>query len=104
MPKSNLVLSSYTPVNILGTRWALIAEIDSAEAFAPIQDLKVLALQIGIIGSVLIYILAFFMSRSIRRPILSLSQLFKKIDASAKTDGRMVKSLQFANDHGPLAH
>ena len=78
----NLVLSSYTPVNILGTRWALIAEIDSAEAFAPIQDLKVLALQIGIIGSVLIYILAFFMSRSIRRPILSLSQLFKKIDAS----------------------
>jgi methyl-accepting chemotaxis protein len=60
----------------------LIAEIDSAEAFAPIQDLKVLALQIGIIGSVLIYILAFFMSRSIRRPILSLSQLFKKIDAS----------------------
>ncbi|MDO7585479.1 MAG: methyl-accepting chemotaxis protein, partial [Oceanospirillaceae bacterium] len=65
-----------------GTRWALIAEIDSAEAFAPIQDLKVLALQIGIIGSVLIYILAFFMSRSIRRPILSLSQLFKKIDAS----------------------
>ena len=60
----------------------MIAEIDSAEAFAPIQDLKVLALQIGIIGSVLIYILAFFMSRSIRRPILSLSQLFKKIDAS----------------------
>ena len=78
----NLVLSSYTPVNILGTRWALIAEIDSAEAFAPIQELKVLALQIGIIGGVLIYILAFFMSRSIRRPILSLSQLFKKIDAS----------------------
>jgi len=78
----NPVLSSYTPVNILGSQWALIAEVDRAEAFAPIQELKVLAFKIGIIGSVLIYILAFFLSRSIRRPILSLSQLFKKIDAS----------------------
>ena len=34
------VLSSYTPVRIGDTMWALIAEIDEAEAFSAIQALK----------------------------------------------------------------
>ncbi|MEE8442320.1 MAG: methyl-accepting chemotaxis protein [Dehalococcoidia bacterium] len=31
----NSVLSSWAPIDILGTRWGIIAEIDLAEAFAP---------------------------------------------------------------------
>lgn len=35
---NNPVLSAYGPVNILGTTWAVIAEIDVAEAFCPKDD------------------------------------------------------------------
>ena len=33
----NPVLSAYAPVNVFGTRWAVIAEIDVAEAFVPVN-------------------------------------------------------------------
>ncbi|MBF0193088.1 MAG: methyl-accepting chemotaxis protein [Magnetococcales bacterium] len=32
------VLSAYAPVNFLGVRWAMLAEIDVAEAFSPIDN------------------------------------------------------------------
>ncbi|MBF0397429.1 MAG: methyl-accepting chemotaxis protein [Desulfobacterales bacterium] len=34
----NPVLSAYSPVKILGTTWAIIAEIDVSEAFAPVDE------------------------------------------------------------------
>ena len=33
------VLSAYTPLNIAGMNWVLLAEIDTAEAFAPVDEL-----------------------------------------------------------------
>ncbi|MBN2294004.1 MAG: HAMP domain-containing protein [Pirellulales bacterium] len=35
----NPVLSAFAPLNIFGTTWALLAEIDKAEAFAPIEQM-----------------------------------------------------------------
>ena len=36
----NPVLSAYTPVDVFGTRWALLAEIDEAEAMAVVKDME----------------------------------------------------------------
>ncbi len=36
----NPVLSAYTPIEVLGVTWALLAEIDQAEAFAAIEEMK----------------------------------------------------------------
>ncbi len=36
----NPVLSAFTPIDIFGTRWVLLAEIDNAEAFAPAKKIE----------------------------------------------------------------
>lgn len=74
------VLSAYTAVNILGTEWVLLAEIDEIEAFSAIEELKIIIFKIGIIGIILILILAYFIGASISRPVRSLSSLFIKLD------------------------
>ncbi|MFT5929990.1 MAG: methyl-accepting chemotaxis protein [Oceanospirillaceae bacterium] len=74
------ILSAYTGVDILGTEWALLTEIDKSEAFAVIEDLKLVIWKIGSIGIVLILIFAYFISTSISSPIRSLVGLFIKLD------------------------
>ncbi len=63
------VLSAYAPIKIGNTVWALLAEIDEAEAFASAHALKILMGLIGLIGLVVIAFFAFFIACSITRPI-----------------------------------
>ncbi|WDP90149.1 MAG: hypothetical protein HUN04_10705 [Desulfobacter sp.] len=65
----NPVLSAFTPLQVGGTTWALIAEIDKAEAFAPADSIRRLTLIISCISLAAIAGLAFLISRSISRPI-----------------------------------
>jgi methyl-accepting chemotaxis protein len=65
----NPVLSAYTPLNVGGLTWALLAEIDEAEAFAAVKTLQYLLGIIGIIGIIGIVALALMIARSITKPI-----------------------------------
>jgi methyl-accepting chemotaxis protein len=65
----NPVLSAYTPLNVGGLTWALLAEIDEAEAFAAVKTLQYLLCIIGIIGIIGIVALALMIARSITKPI-----------------------------------
>jgi methyl-accepting chemotaxis protein len=76
----NPVLSSFTPVQVFGTTWGLLAEIDTAEAFAPVEALKGLMLLVGAAGLILILLFAYLIARSISGPIRSLSHLFVELD------------------------
>ena len=96
------ILSAYTAVNILDTEWALLAEIDKSEAFAPIEELKILMLKVGIIGIILILIFAYFISASIGRPIRSLSGLFTKLDESGDFSLRN-KDISSTDEIGQMA-
>ena len=65
----NPVLSAFTPVDVKGLNWVLLAEIDEAEAMAPVQSLRniillLLAITLGIVTAV-----AFMVTRSIIKPI-----------------------------------
>lgn len=66
----NPVLSAYTPVKVGATIWALLAEIDEAEAFAQIRHIKIKTLIIILAAVFLIALMALYLSRSITRPIL----------------------------------
>ena len=46
----NPVLSAYTPIKVADTTWALIAEIDEAEAFAAVKALKWLISVVAIVA------------------------------------------------------
>lgn len=66
---NNPVLSAFTPFEFEGLRWALLAEIDEAEAFAAIDTLKWAAVIISLICIAGIVGMALFLARSIVKPI-----------------------------------
>jgi methyl-accepting chemotaxis protein len=68
------VLSAYSPVNILGLKWGILAEIDEEEAFRTLNKIQqntifIVAVLIG----VLIFI-AIIIGRAFATPIISLTQ------------------------------
>jgi len=67
----NSVISSYSLVNFFGVKWAIIAEIDKSEIFAPVSNLRNITIIIGLIFMVIIVLVAFFMSRVISKPIIT---------------------------------
>ncbi len=66
----NPVLSSYAPFKIMDLTWAVIAEIDAAEAFAPVKKLQILMGIIALIGIITITGAALAFTRSVTKPIL----------------------------------
>lgn len=65
----NLVLSAYTPLQFANLNWALLAEIDEAEAFAAVKTLQWVALTVTVICIAVIIAIAFYMTRAIVRPV-----------------------------------
>ncbi len=65
----NPVLSSYSPLKIMDITWAVIAEIDVAEALAPVYKLKYLILEIALVGLISIAAVSLLVTRSITKPI-----------------------------------
>ncbi len=66
------VLSAYSPVNIMGLKWGLLAEIDKDEAFSTQNSLKIWNFTFAGIAIVLIAIIAFIIANSFAKPILAL--------------------------------
>jgi len=65
----NSVLSAYTPIKIKNVNWVLLAEIDEAEAMAPVTQLRWIILIIMLVSAAAISIVAFKIARSITRPL-----------------------------------
>ncbi|HIE02040.1 MAG TPA: methyl-accepting chemotaxis protein [Thiotrichaceae bacterium] len=75
------VLSAYTPIKIGTNTWAIIAEIDQAEAFAAMTKLKTWLGLIILIGLAVIMGIAFLISQSIKRPLTHLVAVSQTIAA-----------------------
>lgn len=65
----NPVLSAYTPLNINGLHWALLSEIDVAEAFKPINTLHLNIMIVVLLSILLITFVAVFITKSITMPL-----------------------------------
>lgn len=73
------VLSSYSPLNIPGLHWVILAEIDTAEVMAPVYNLRTDFLLIGMLITTVIFAFAFILSRRITSPIIRLKNAAGKI-------------------------
>jgi methyl-accepting chemotaxis protein len=85
----NPVLSAYTPVEILGVTWALLAEIDEAEVKGPIRNMIYTVLIIGVIMAAGVILIAFLIASGIVRPLLKGVALAKSVaegDLNVKVD------------------
>jgi methyl-accepting chemotaxis protein len=67
--KDNIVLSSYSPVRIGQTTWALVSEVDKSEAFAAVTAVQWIVGIIALICLGLVIAVAILITRSIARPI-----------------------------------
>ncbi|WP_157831816.1 methyl-accepting chemotaxis protein [Thalassospira marina] len=63
------VISSYAPLTFLGTTWAILSEMDTAEAMGPVKSALWSALLITLIILVVAAIIALVFVKSITRPI-----------------------------------
>ncbi|MCP4298850.1 MAG: HAMP domain-containing protein [Proteobacteria bacterium] len=75
----NPVLSAFTPVDIQGTKWALLAEIDEAEILEPINTLLISILVAGLVLGLIIAIIALFIAASIANPLIEGTALAEKV-------------------------
>ncbi|SKA32296.1 Adenylate cyclase, class 3 [Enhydrobacter aerosaccus] len=80
-------LSSWGPVTIPGVKWALIAKIETAEAFAPIYRLQRELIAVGIIALLVVLLAGAWLARSLLEPLRELTagvRRFAAGDHSAK--------------------
>ncbi len=88
------VLSAYAPVKVLGLHWAIMSEIDEAEAFRPVVELEgniissTLILAVVVIITVLI--IGYFFAISITAPINKIADSMENI---AEGDGDLTQRL-----------
>lgn len=67
-------LCSHARLRVPGLDWALMAEIDADEAFAPVRDLQLRILLIGSLIAVVFLVAAAWLARSVTEPVLALAK------------------------------
>ena len=78
------VLSAFCPLNIYDKNWALIAEIDYGEAFAPVLLMKKIISVIVLVSILLILLVSLFAAKIISNPIKIIINFINKIKAGDK--------------------
>ena len=88
-----LTLSSYSPIDILGLNWGIIAEMDLTEAFQPITELQFYLFASTIIVVLLVLLYAVIAAQQFVKPIESLVESSSKVKAG-ELDTKVVFSTQ----------
>lgn len=73
------VLSSYKPLSINGLNWVIMSEIDKAEAFAPITELRNKILFFFGVTLLIILIISYFVAIRITKPIKALTRTSREL-------------------------
>jgi len=88
-----LAVSSYSPLELNGLNWVILAEMDMAEVTAPAQALRNQIVITGAVVAVFVGVLAFFFSTTLIKPILPVVARAKEIAAGDLTgDDLPIKS------------
>ena len=87
------VLAGYTPINVGDQKWAMIAELDTEEAFAKSETLQWLTLAVLSLTTVLILIMGFLLSRQISAPLISASKLAQHV-----SNGNLTQQVKVTNN------
>lgn len=80
---------AYTPVKVFGYQWALIAEIEVAEALQHVAELRNIMLGVMGVALLVIAVLAFAIGQYLSRPIVYLAEGVRKITQSGNFSERI---------------
>ncbi len=94
------VLSSYAPLQIEGLNWAVLSEIDLAEAYTPIYDFERQLLISATLLMLVVVVLAMVMASFFVKPINQLIESARKV-AAGQLDA--IATLESQDEFGELA-
>lgn len=97
------VLSAYTPVKIEDKTWALIAEIDEAEAFDAVYRLKWFIFILSLLITAAVTVIAVMVSRSVTRPLGGEPKEMKRI-AEKIAAGDLTLKFKEGSQQGSVYH
>jgi methyl-accepting chemotaxis protein len=97
------VLSAYAPIDLLGLRWAIVAEISAEEALAPLRRIEastaatndaILRTSIATLAAacVVVTIVAVFVSRGLSRRLTRIGDTLSSRATSAKSTAQLLSS------------
>ncbi|MCK4710144.1 MAG: HAMP domain-containing protein, partial [Gammaproteobacteria bacterium] len=75
----NQVLSAYAPLKVGNTTWALLAEVDEAEAFATVASLKQLMAVVAVIAILAILAVTWLVTDTIVRPLSKAVEVSERV-------------------------
>ncbi|MEM6255131.1 MAG: adenylate/guanylate cyclase domain-containing protein [Cyanobacteria bacterium P01_D01_bin.156] len=75
------VLSAYAPLKLEGLRWAILAEIDKAEALGPITMMQIYMSTAGVIIVLSVALLSGFIAQAFARPVNRLIKASEQLEA-----------------------
>ncbi len=84
-PNGTEVLVTYTSVAFAGQAWALLAEIDLAEIFAPVDELRHYLIISGLVIAVTVTIFGIWLAAGLSRPIVAMTSVMHRL-AQRKLD------------------
>lgn len=92
------VLSAYAPLEIPGPRWVLLSEIDAEEAFAPIADLRLQTVLLGLAVSCAFLGLGYVFSKRTTGPLLALTRSVERFGSDDWQGVSELQAFQTADD------
>lgn len=104
------VLSAYAPFDYLGSRWAVLAEVDKAEITAPLLRMQKLLIISNLLATVIISLIGIVVARRLSKPItivanviseLANDDLKQRIPFTKRNDeiGQIGKALEVLKQH-----
>lgn len=100
-PDGHQVIGIHKNVNISGTRWALISEIDQTEALADAAWLRNIMIPLVFVTALVVVFLSIYLSRRITLPIIKLANIARMVAAG---DIRKKVDIVANNEIGQLAN
>ncbi len=97
------VLSAYQPINISGLNWAMVVEINQAEAFQAVNRMQQATIVFSIILGLLIVIAAYYFAKKLIKPINGTVNQAKSIAGGNLTADLSNKFIERGDELGVLA-
>lgn len=73
------VLSAYGPLEFMGTKWAIMAEIDKAEIMRPVNEVRTIAIIESFVLLFIVALIGLWFARGVSKPISEMSDVMKKL-------------------------
>jgi len=96
------VISAYAPMIFLGSRWAILTEMEVAEIFAPITKTTKFVILTIIVSSLLVAMFGIYLARGMSKPIVQMTRSMRAV-ADGNLDVEVVGS-ERRDEIGDMAH